>query len=306
MSENMNGVSAGNAADKTYANTKYKDTFFRYLFKEKAGMLELYNALFDDCLTDESEIEDCTIEDVFTRQMKNDLAFRVRKKRVIVLTEHQSTLNENMPLRFLMYLGRTYNQMMTTNAVYKERRIELDAPEFYNGDRNQKEYWEMHLSDAFPEGVEVNIDLKVKVYNINYGKNSKLLQQTKLLSGYSYFVDKIKHLCKNGSELKEAIDIAVRECIKEGVLTDQLTYLGSEVVGMFATEFNMDEAVKVWKEEAREEGLEEGIKEGRKEGQSEGRLGIIKDYLKNGGTVEQARKLLKATEEEIQKATKEM
>ena len=241
--------------------------------------------------------------------MKNDLAFRVRKKRVIVLTEHQSTLNENMPLRFLMYLGRTYNQMMTTNAVYKERRIELDAPEFvvfYNGDRNQKEYWEMHLSDAFPEGVEVNIDLKVKVYNINYGKNSKLLQQTKLLSGYSYFVDKIKHLCKNGSELKEAIDIAVRECIKEGVLTDQLTYLGSEVVGMFATEFNMDEAVKVWKEEAREEGLEEGIKEGRKEGQSEGRLGIIKDYLKNGGTVEQARKLLKATEEEIQKATKEM
>ena len=53
MSENMNGVSAGNAADKTYANTKYKDTFFRYLFKEKAGMLELYNALFDDCLTDE-------------------------------------------------------------------------------------------------------------------------------------------------------------------------------------------------------------------------------------------------------------
>ena len=36
MSENMNGVSAGNAANKTYANTKYKDTFFRYLFKEKA------------------------------------------------------------------------------------------------------------------------------------------------------------------------------------------------------------------------------------------------------------------------------
>lgn len=116
--------------------------------------------------------------------------------------------------------------------------------------------------------MEVNIDLKVKVYNINYGKNSKLLQQTKLLSGYSYFVDKIKYLCKNGSELKEAIDTAVRECIKEGVLTDQLTYLGSEVMGMFATEFDMDEAVKVWKEEARE--------------------------------------LLKATEEEIQKVTKEM
>ncbi len=80
----------------------------------------------------------------------------------------------------------------------------------------------------------------------------------------------------------------MRECIKEGVLTDQLTYLGSEVMGMFATEFDMDEAVKVWKEEAREEGLEEGreegrkqgIREGRLEGQSEGRLGIIKIILK--------------------------
>ena len=60
MSENMNGMSAGNTADKTYANTKYKDTFFRYLFKEKSGMLELYNALFDDCLTDESEATSST------------------------------------------------------------------------------------------------------------------------------------------------------------------------------------------------------------------------------------------------------
>lgn len=35
MSENMNGVSAGNAADKTYANTKYKDTFSGIYSKKK-------------------------------------------------------------------------------------------------------------------------------------------------------------------------------------------------------------------------------------------------------------------------------
>ena len=54
------------------------------------------------------------------------------------------------------------------------------------------------------------------------------------------------------------------------------------------------------------QGRKQGIREGRLEGQSEGRLGIIKNYLENGGTVEQARELLKATEEEIQKVTKEM
>ena len=299
----------------TKVKRNFKDSLFRLVFHGKEELLSLYNAVNHSHYTDAKELEIVTLENAVYMNMKNDQAFLLDMQ--LNLYEHQSTWNPNMPLRFLMYLGRTYNQMMTTNAVYKERRIELDAPEFvvfYNGDRNQKEYWEMHLSDAFPEGVKVNIDLRVRVYNINYGKNSKLLQQTKLLSGYSYFVDKIKHLCKNGSELKEAIDTAVRECIKEGVLTDQLTYLGSEVMGMFATEFDMDEAVKVWKEEAREEGLEEGreegrkqgIREGRLEGQSEGRLGIIKNYLENGGTVEQARELLKATEEEIQKVTKEM
>lgn len=35
MSENMNGVSAGNAANKTYANTKYKDTFSGICSKKK-------------------------------------------------------------------------------------------------------------------------------------------------------------------------------------------------------------------------------------------------------------------------------
>ena len=134
MSENMNGMSAGNTADKTYANTKYKDTFFRYLFKEKSGMLELYNALFDDCLTDESEIEDCTIEDVFTRQMKNDLAFVIDTN--LFLYEHQSTYNPNMPLRNLFYISSEYQKMVDSNKLYSSTLLEIPAPHFvvfYNG-----------------------------------------------------------------------------------------------------------------------------------------------------------------------------
>lgn len=83
---------------------------------------------------------------------------------------------------------------------------------------------------------------------------------------------------------------------------------------MFATEFDMDEAVKVWKEEAREEGLEEGreegrkqgIREGRLEGQSEGRLGIIKNYLENGGTREPGERTFESYRGRNTKVTKEM
>ena len=295
----------------------YRDTLFRMLYRNKKRLLSLFNAVNGTQYDNPDDLTITTLEGVLYLGMKNDVSCIIDM--MMQLYEHQSTVNPNMPLRNLFYVSDLLQKYIYEEGIdiYSRKQIKIPTPKFvvfYNGDRNQKEYWEMHLSDAFPEGVKVNIDLRVRVYNINYGKNSKLLQQTKLLSGYSYFVDKIKHLCKNGSELKEAIDTAVRECIKEGVLTDQLTYLGSEVMGMFATEFDMDEAVKVWKEEAREEGLEEGreegrkqgIREGRLEGQSEGRLGIIKNYLENGGTVEQARELLKATEEEIQKVTKEM
>ena len=95
------------------ANRNYKDTVFRMLFSDKKNLLSLYNAVNSRDYTNPDDLEIVTLENAIYMGMKNDLAFRVRKKRVIVLTEHQSTLNENMPLRFLMYLGRTYNQMMT-------------------------------------------------------------------------------------------------------------------------------------------------------------------------------------------------
>jgi len=40
---------------------------------------------------------------------------------------------------------------------------------------------------------------------------------------------------------------------------------------MLFTEFDMDTAKKIWKEEAREEGRNEGIAEGRNEGRNEGK-----------------------------------
>ena len=47
---------------------------------------------------------------------KNDMAFTVRNK-VLVISEHQSTLNANMPLRDVSYYGRTREKLIEPKAL---------------------------------------------------------------------------------------------------------------------------------------------------------------------------------------------
>ena len=78
-------------------------------------------------------------------------------------------------------------------------------------------------------------------------------------------------------ELKEAIDLAVRECIEENILRDFLEQHRREVCDMCLTEF--DE--KKYEDVLREDGREEGRSEERKT------LLEIVQKLKEGKTTEQ-------------------
>jgi hypothetical protein len=42
--------------------------------------------------------------------MENDISFLLDGK-LVVLIEHQSSLNRNMPLRLLLYIGRVYEKI---------------------------------------------------------------------------------------------------------------------------------------------------------------------------------------------------
>ena len=94
-------------------------------------------------------------------------------------------------------------------------------------------------------------------------------------------------------ELKEAIDLAVRECIEEDILRDFLEQHRREVCDMCLTEFDEKKYEDVLREEGREEGLAEGLKKGRSEGLEKGRfeerkiLLEIVQKLKEGKTPEQ-------------------
>ncbi len=54
---------------KIRLNRKHKDRLFRYLFKDKKYLLELYNALHDSAYTNPEDLEVVTMEDVIFMKM---------------------------------------------------------------------------------------------------------------------------------------------------------------------------------------------------------------------------------------------
>ena len=67
-------------------------------------------------------------------------------------------------------------------------------------------------------------------------------------------------MAKTNDDIKEAIDLAVRECIGENILRDFLEQHRREVCDMCLTEFDEKKYEDVLREEGREEGLAEGRK----------------------------------------------
>ena len=131
--------------DTTIRN--YKDTVFRLLFNNKEKMLELYNALYDTNYPPGTPVDINTIANTY-----------------LVITEHQSTINHNMPLRDLWYIAEIYKTMVDRKAVYKETPIKLPRPTFvvmYNGTKSLPPESHLNLSDCFLGDGESLLNLSV-------------------------------------------------------------------------------------------------------------------------------------------------
>jgi len=257
------------------ANKKYRDSVFTMLFSEKQKLIELYNAIEGTNYTEDADLVITTLEDVLYMNKKNDVSFTIGGKYVVLL-EHQSSINENMPLRFLIYIARVYEKLIDNKAIYKERMIKIPTPEFvvlYNGAKDFPKEKELRLSDAFLAcGIDnINLELTVRVININYGKSPDVLEKSRTLKEYSYFVYLVNQNKENGMDLEEAIENAIKRCLEEDKLSQFLKSHGSEVINMLFTEFNMEDALKAREEEGREEGLEEGLKKGLEKGLEKGK-----------------------------------
>jgi hypothetical protein len=203
------------------ANRKYKDSVFNSYFSDKEKLIEVYNVIENANYTKDTEVTINTIQDALFMDRVNDISFLLDKK-LIVLIEHQSTVNENMPLRLLMYISRLYEKIVDERSVYKRNRINIPKPNFivlYNGDEDYPDSDILKLSDAFEDVSIPNLlELEVRVYNINKGGNKEILQKSKSLGEYATFIARVKKNKASGMNLDSAISEAIEYCISEGVM----------------------------------------------------------------------------------------
>ena len=101
--------------------------------------------------------------------------------------------------------------------------------------------------------------------NINEGNNEELKNNCQILKEYMLYVNKIRsYMEKEKMSLQDAVEIAVNECIKEGILEDFLRENRAEVVSMSILEFDAEREWRLIREAEYQYGVEDGIEQGLK------------------------------------------
>ncbi len=291
-------------------NRKHKDSLFIDLFckdkvEGKENFISLYNALHQSKLDLAStELKEVNIENILYTVRSNDIAMLV-DDRLVVLLEHQSTINENMPLRLLEYVSRVYEQLIPIRTRYKKKAMKLPYPEFYvfyDGKDSYPAEKTLKLSDAFiiPEKKylkkkNISLEILVKVININIGANNSILKHCKTLEEYSTLVELVRESKQENPD--SSLEETLTKAIKNGILSEYLQRKSSEVRNMLIAEYSYETDIEVQREEA--------FEEGERIGAEQNKIQTAKNMITMGLSLEQISQATDLSFEKVQQLAEE-
>jgi len=211
-------------------NKNHKDSVFSLLFSNPDTLRELYCAIEGISLPADVPVVINTLSDALFMDRINDISFEIGGK-LVVLIEHQSTINPNIALRLLIYIARIYEKIVMDKKIYSTKKVVIPKPEFfilYNGEAPYPEVTVEKLSDMFentiflelPEKVIPALDLFVRIININEGKNEEILKRCQTLWQYSAFIGKVREYEKAGKNREDALKEAVIYCRNHDILEE--------------------------------------------------------------------------------------
>lgn len=286
----------------TEANRLYKDRVFKFIFgnpENKEWTLSLYNAVNGSNYSNPDDIQFNTIEDAVYMSMKNDVSFIILDE--MNLWEHQSSFNPNMPMRFLTYGTQLYETFTATSGYYKfSRKLQrLPKPHcicFYNGTEEQPEQQVLKLSDAF--GGEGDIEVKVKMLNVNYGKNRALMETCQPLREYAWLVDRVREHQRVMQNLEAAVDASIDEMPDSFVIRTLIEAHRAGVKKMFLTEYDEEKMKEQERKEAFADGVDAGVAEANER--------VAADMLKKKYPLDAIKDISRLSEAHIRKLAKSL
>ena len=126
----------------------------------------------------------------------------------------------------------------------------------------------LSLGDAFDRASD--IEVRVTMLNVNYGRNRALMEACQPLKEYAWFVGMVRRKQAELNDLDAAVDAALSEMTEDSALKAFLMANRAEVKRMCITEYN---EVKTLADER---------EEGRMEGEIKGTLKTLKALVRKG------------------------
>lgn len=240
-------------------NRIYKDRLYKMIFNDKSELLKLYNAINGTHYDDPAMLTITTLDNAIYMTMENDLSFIIDMR--LALYEQQSTVNPNLPLRFLMYITDIYSAYTKDMNIYGSKKVQIPLPSFvifYNGVKSQPDRTEFFLSELFhPTTDQPALELKAVMLNINKGHNQELMNACHTLRDYSEYVARIRTYSAE-MPLTNAVEKAITECIHENILRDFLLKNRAEAKAMSIYEYDEEKTLRMFREEGYEDGERNG------------------------------------------------
>lgn len=253
-----------NRAVSQKTKTQYRDNILRKLCRDRHRAIEVVNAITGSNYDTSAKVGLHELESSLLWRY-NDIAISIDDQ-LLVMIEHQSRINPNMPTRLLSYFVDVLNaEFVRTEQLYPNRIHKIPTPHFfvlYNGPE-PLEQSVLSLSDAFKTTASSNsLELVVQVIDMNYLTGSAILEKSASLKGYAYLIEQIRIKMQAGQSRDQAIASAVQQCIETEILKEFLENNYEAVVEMLNREYDQEVEHRVIREEAKAEGISIGIEQG--------------------------------------------
>ena len=236
-------------------NRTYKARIFEMVFSDKKELLALYNAINKTHYNDPELLEINTLQNAIYMSMKNDVSFIIDSR--LSLYEHQSTYSPNLPIRYLLYVADIYANITKNENLYGTKKVMIPPPRFlifYNGRDPYPEREVLKLSELYVlKEEEISLELTALMLNINPGYNEELMNTCKTLRDYAEYTERVRRYAET-MKLEDAVERAITECIREGILSEFLTKNRVEAKRMSIYEYDEERHMR----QTRAEGYEDG------------------------------------------------
>ena len=149
------------------------------------------------------------------------------------------------------------------------------------------------------------LDLKVLMLNVNQGHNPELMEVCHTLWEYAEYTDRVRKYAKE-QPIAEAVERAITECIREGILKEFLEKNRREAKNVSIYEYDQEKHIRQEREEAWEAGEKAGWEAGEKAGRTDHLRELIRKKLAKGKTIPEIAEALEEDEDMIRRLVDEI